>query len=104
MDYAEGMTKYILKKVIEKNKKELEILERDTKKLEPSMKKKFPRITYDEALKELKQKKINVPWGKDLRTIEEEKLMEGYDTPVFVTHYPKEAMLFTNQKILRILK
>lgn len=98
MDYAEGMTKYIIRKVIEKNKKELEILERDVKKLEPSTKKKFPRITYDEALKELKQKKINVPWGKDLRTIEEEKLMETYDTPVFVTHYPKEAMAFYKPK------
>ena len=95
MDYAEEMTKYILKKVIEKNKKELEILERDAKKLESSLKKKFPRVTYDSVLRSLKEKKkISVPWGKDLRTIEEEKFMEDYDTPVFVTNYPKEAMAF----------
>jgi len=37
---------------------------------------------------------MKIPWGKDLRTIEEEKLMELYDVPVFVTHYPKEAMAF----------
>lgn len=99
MDYAEGMTKYIIKKVMENNKKELEILERDTKKLEPSLKKKFPRITYDEVLKVLKdKKKMSVPWGKDLRTVEEEKFMELYDTPVFVTHYPKEAMAFYKPK------
>ncbi len=95
MDYAEEMIKYVLKKVLKKNKKELEILKRDIKKLEPSLKKSFPRITYDKALKILKEKKkMNVKWGKDLRTIEEEKLMEIYDTPVFVTHYPKEEMAF----------
>ncbi len=95
IDYAEGMTKFIVKKVLEKNKKELEILGRDVSKLQPSLRKKFPRVTYDWALKVLKEKKkLNVQWGKDLRTIEEEKFMELYETPVFVTHYPKEAMAF----------
>jgi asparaginyl-tRNA synthetase len=95
MNYAEEMVKFVLKKVLEKNKKELKILKRDIKKLEPSLKKKFSRITYDEALKLLKEKKkINIKWGKDLRTIEEEKLMELYDTPIFVTSYPKEIMAF----------
>ncbi len=95
IDYAESMIKYVIKKVLEKNKSELKILGRDIKKLQPSLRKKFPKITYDEALKILKEKKkMKVKWGKDLRTIEEEKLMELYDTPVFVTHYPKEAMAF----------
>ncbi|HEB47077.1 MAG TPA: asparagine--tRNA ligase [Candidatus Pacearchaeota archaeon] len=95
MDYAEEMVKHVLKRVLEKNKKELEILKRDIKKLEPTLKKKFPRITYTEALRFLKEKKkINVSWGKDLRTVEEEKLMELYNTPVFVHHYPKEIMAF----------
>jgi asparaginyl-tRNA synthetase len=95
MDYAEEMTKYIVKKVLEKNKKELEILGRDAKKLQPSLKKRFPRITYDHALKLLREKKnMKAEWGKDLRTIEEEKLMELYDTPILVHHYPKEVMAF----------
>ncbi len=95
MDYAEEMTKYVLKKVLEKNKEELEFLGRDIKKLGPALKKKFPRVTYDEVLKILKdKKKMKVSWGKDLRTIEEEKFMELYDTPVFVTNYPKEVMAF----------
>jgi len=99
IDYAESMTKYVIKRVLENNKKELKILGRDVSKLIPSLKKKFPRITYDQALKILKtKKKIKVVWGKDLRTIEEEKLMELYDTPVFVTHYPKEVMAFYKPK------
>lgn len=95
MDYAEAMTKYVVKRVLEENKKELEFLERNIRKLEPTLKKKFPRVTYDEVLETLaKKKKMKVKWGKDLRTIEEEKFMELYDTPVFVTHYPKEVMAF----------
>ena len=95
MDYAEEMVKYVVKKVLEKNKNELEFLGRDIKKLKPTLKKRFPRITYDKVLKILKdKKKITVSWGKDLRTIEEEKFMELYDTPVFVTYYPKDVMAF----------
>jgi len=105
MNYAEEMVKYAIKKVLNENKNELKILERDIKKLEPSLKKKFPHITYDKALELLKnKKKIKISWGKDLRTVEEEKLMELYDTPVFVTHYPKEIMAFYKPRDLDNLK
>lgn len=99
INYADELVKHIIKRVLEKNRPELEILQRDIRKLEPSLKKKFPRITYDQALKLLKEKcKMAVKWGKDLRTIEEEKLMSLFDTPVFVTHYPKEIMAFYKPK------
>jgi len=95
MDYAEGMIKSVVSKVLKENKKELEFLGRDLKKLEPTIKKKFPRMTYDQVLKTLKEKKkMKISWGKDLRTVEEETLMELYDTPVLVTNYPKEVMAF----------
>jgi asparaginyl-tRNA synthetase len=104
---AEQAVKHVIKKVLEKNKEELKILERDTTKLLPALKKKFPRITYDEALKLLKQKKnLKIEWGKDLRTIEEDKLSEIYDTPIMVTHYPKQVKAFymkespTNPKVV----
>lgn len=94
-DYGEALLKHIVKKVLEKNKAELEILERDLKKLEPTIKKSFPRITYDDALKILKNKaKIKILWGKDLRTIEEDELSKLYDTPIIITNYPKEVKAF----------
>ncbi len=94
-DHGEGLIKNIVKRVLEDNKPELEILERDIKKLEPTVKKSFPRITYDDALKILKDKcKVKIPWGKDLRTIEEDELSKLYDTPVIVTNYPKEVKAF----------
>ena len=99
-DDAEQMIKHVVKSVLDKNKKELEILGRDIKKLQPTLKKKFPRITYDQALKLLKdKKKMNVKWGKDLRTVEEDKLSELYDTPIFVRHYPKMVKAFYMKEV-----
>ena len=94
MDYAEEMIKHVVSRVLERNPEELKLLGRDVKKLETVLKKRFPRVTYDEVLKELNKKGMKVPWGKDLRTIEEEKFMENYDVPVFCTMYPKEIMAF----------
>ncbi len=94
-DHAEALMKFIVSKVLKENKKELGVLERDLKKLEPSTKKKFPRMTYDEVLKILEKKaKMKVPWGKDLRTIEEDELSKLYDTPIIVTGYPKQVKAF----------
>jgi asparaginyl-tRNA synthetase len=95
INYGEALIKHIVKKVLEKNKPELEILGRDIKKLEPTVKKPFPKVTYDEALSILKEKcKMKVEWGKDLRTIEEDKLSELYDTPLAIMRYPKQVKAF----------
>ena len=95
IDVGEGLIKHVFKTIMEKHKPELEILKRDIKKLEPVIKKPFKRITYTEALDILKKKcKMNVEWGKDLRTIEEDELSKLYDVPIIVTHYPKEVKAF----------
>jgi asparaginyl-tRNA synthetase len=95
VDLAKRELKYCLKKVCQERVKELEFLERDPKKLLKIAEKEWPTIKYREALKILKEKSnMDVIFGKDLRTVEEEKLMEHYDTPVVVTHYPKEVMAF----------
>lgn len=94
-DYAEGLIKHVVKKVLSENKFDLEILERDTKTLKATVKEKFSRVTYSEVLKLLKKKfNLNIPWGKDLRTIEEDKLSSLFETPVIVTDYPKQVKAF----------
>jgi asparaginyl-tRNA synthetase len=93
-DYGEQLIKFIVKKVIENNKAELEILGRDIKKLEPTIKKPFVRITYDESLELLKKHKMNVPWGKDLRTIEEDVISKLHDVPTIISNYPKDVKAF----------
>jgi len=99
IDLAKQEIKFIINKVLESNKEELKILNQDYKKLQNMTEKEWPTITYDDALKILKEKdSMIVPWGKDLRTIEEDKLMSHFDTPVVVTNYPKEAMAFYKPK------
>tara|TARA_Y100000310_G_scaffold342637_1_gene446703 strand:+ start:5272 stop:6570 length:1299 start_codon:yes stop_codon:yes gene_type:complete len=94
-DHAEALLKHVVSEVLKKHKQDLKVLGRDIKKLQPTLKKKFKRMTYDDALKILKQKaKMSIKWGKDLRTVEEDELSKLYDTPIIVTRYPKEVKAF----------
>ncbi|MFH1972739.1 MAG: asparagine--tRNA ligase [archaeon] len=93
-DEAEKLLKHIVQMVLKDCSNELEELKRDTKKLKATATKKFPRMTYTESLKVLEKQKMKVKWGKDLRTIEEDKLGELYDTPIIITRYPKGVKAF----------
>jgi asparaginyl-tRNA synthetase len=94
-EVAKDEIRFIIQKVLKENKKELEVLERDIKLLEHYSKADYPTIKYSEALDLLnKTYKMEVPWGKDLRTLEEAKIADHFKTPVVVTHYPTEIMGF----------
>jgi asparaginyl-tRNA synthetase len=87
--------RFITERVLERNRTDLELLEADPSRLERALSKEWPMITYTEALGMLRDRGgLEVEWGKDLRTIEEEKLMEHFDTPVVIVQYPKEVMAF----------
>ncbi len=91
--FAEGLIAHVCQKVGKDCQHELKVLGRDPKVL-LAIKAPFPRITYTQALKLLEKDGMKVRWGKDLRTLEERQLMNHYKKPLFVTHYPKEAMAF----------
>lgn len=94
-EVAKDEIRFIVQEVLKHNKKELEILERDIKLLEHYAKAEYPTIKYAEALDILNNKyQMDVPWGKDLRTMEEAKIAEHFKVPVVVTHYPTEIMGF----------
>ncbi len=95
VNIAKDEIKYIIKYVLKNNKKDLEILNQDYAKLKKISNSKFPSISYTKALEILeKEEKMIIPWGKDLRTIEEEKLLKYFNTPIVVTNYPSEIMAF----------
>lgn len=54
MDLAEDFIKFIVKRVLDRRPKELEILDRDTSKLRKTVEDGFPRISYTEAVEQLK--------------------------------------------------
>src|SRR5207249_899703 len=58
----------------------------------------FEHIRYDDALKVLKSKGMEIEWGKDLRTLEERALTEGKTKPVVVTHYPVVSQAFYKRR------
>lgn len=94
-EFAKKEIKYCIEKVAKECPEEFKQLGVDPKDIIRIAKKQWPTIKYREALEILKTKdKMKVPFGKDLRTIEEENLMKHFDTPVVVTHYPKEVMAF----------
>jgi len=87
--------RFILKQVLKNNTSELEILGQNHTKLKEISESEFPTITYTEAIDILNKKEgMSVEWGKDLRTLEENKLASHFKTPFAVTNYPLEIMAF----------
>lgn len=99
-DYGEGVIKHMIKAVLQHNALDLKTLGRDPEKLRPVVEKPFPRMTYKEAVKLLKEHfDFEIPFGKDLRTIEEDKLSSLFDTPVIVTEYPTVVKAFYMKEV-----
>jgi asparaginyl-tRNA synthetase len=94
-DYGEALIKHVVKTVLEKNLEELKLLNRDIKILEKTRDEPFQRMTYTEALDELQKKcQVELPWGEDLRTIEEDQLSKLHGHFTIVTNYPKKVKAF----------
>ena len=109
IDLAEGLLSFIVERVLEKRRPELESLERDISKLE-AVKAPFPRITYSEAVdvvnavrRERREKGESQPdgtpytdfaWGGDFGGDDETIISNHYDRPVIVHRYPAQVKAF----------
>lgn len=93
MDLAEEFLEYIVQTVLEDSKEELEILGRDTSKLEKVIR-PFPRVSYTEAVEILKSKGHDFTWGDDFGATDETIISEEYDKPVMIHRYPAEIKAF----------
>jgi asparaginyl-tRNA synthetase len=96
MKLAEDFLSFIVKRVLQNRKTELATLERDTSKLE-NIQPPFPRITYDEAAKLLKEKGLPFEYGTDFGGTDETVLSESFDKPVMVHRYPASVKAFYMQ-------
>ncbi len=93
MALAERFITYIVKRVLEKRRRELEVLGRDLSKLE-QIEPPFPRITYDEAVAILKRKGSEFEWGGDFGGTDETLLGEEFSKPVIVHRFPTAIKAF----------
>lgn len=104
MKLAEDFFVFLCKKVLERGEEELAFLEKQYKRISLEELKKlsempFARMSYTDAIKELKDSKESfefpVDWGFDLQSEHEryltDKVVKG---PVIVTDYPKEIKAF----------
>src|SRR3970282_25549 len=65
IELAEGLVVEVVGRVLDERRTELNALERDTSKLE-SVRAPFPRMTYDEAARVLKEKGLPLEYGGGL--------------------------------------
>ncbi len=93
MDLAEALVVSVVGRVLEKRQAELKVLERDTAPLE-RVQAPFPRLSYDDAAKRLKEKGLPFEWGGDFGAPDETAISEMFDRPVCVHRYPAAVKAF----------
>jgi asparaginyl-tRNA synthetase len=104
MEVEEQFVSYIVQRVLDKCRPELDSIGRETQHLEQVIP-PFPRISYDEAvsiiqeihsaLEEPGEKELmEISWGMDFGSPHETALTERFDKPVFVYGYPTEVKAF----------
>jgi asparaginyl-tRNA synthetase len=93
MTLGEELVTFIVGRVLEKRRPELQTLERKIENLE-KIKTPFPRLSYDEAVKILQGKGSEIQWGGDFGATDETLLSEGSDKPLLVHRYPSQVKAF----------
>ncbi len=99
MELAENFISFIVARVLENRRSELQTLERDITKLE-NIKAPFPRLSYDDAVKMLQEGhakgeiEAKFEWGGDFGSPDETYLSSKFDRPVMVHRYPTEVKAF----------
>jgi len=94
MRVGEEFVSYIVQTILKERATELEVLERDLRKLQ-NVAPPFPKISYTEAVELLHQKGYpDFQWGDDFGAPHEAVISESFDKPVFVHHYPTEMKAF----------
>ncbi len=93
MDLAEAFLEAVVARALERCKEELKTLERDTSALE-RVRRPFPRLTYDEAVKLLHDKGLPFEYGNDLGAPDETAISESFDRPVMIHRWPAAVKAF----------
>ena len=93
MVLGEEMVAFVVQRVLENRRPELQTLERNVANLE-KIKLPFPRLSYNDAVKLLQQKGSEIQWGGDFGGTDETMISENYDRPVLVHRYPSQVKAF----------
>lgn len=93
MKIQEELIRFVIRKALDENKLELEILGRDVEKLRKADA-PFKKMTHKEAVDLLRSKGSKMSYSDDFGAEEEVWLTEESNVPIFVEKWPKEAKAF----------
>ncbi len=93
MELAEQLVASVVERVLEKRRPELTTLERKIENLE-RIKLPFPRLSYDDAVKDLQAKGSEIQWGGDFGGTDETLLSTAAEKPLLVHRYPSKVKAF----------
>jgi asparaginyl-tRNA synthetase len=85
---------YLVGRVLERRRAELDLLGRDVAKLEPTAQGGFPVLSYDRALELLAEDGEPLAWGEDFGAPHETLLGARFDRPVVIERWPTKAKAF----------
>ena len=94
LDIQERYVAHLVQSVLDNCDYALDVLDRDKEQLKKYTQLPYPRISYDEAIEILQDNDFDVEWGVDFGSPEETFLAEQYETPIFITNYPKAIKAF----------
>jgi asparaginyl-tRNA synthetase len=97
LDLCEEFLCEVVSRVIDACGDDLERLERDLSKLQPTTERPYPRLDYADAVAKLRELGSDIVFGEDLGGDDETMLTELYDRPLLVTRYPAEVKAFYMQ-------
>jgi asparaginyl-tRNA synthetase len=90
---GEGLVSAIVQSAVKNRSRELEMLERDVKKLE-KITPPFPRISYEDAIAVLQKAGNPAKFGDDFGGDEETILSKEFEKPVVIHRYPAAMKAF----------
>ncbi len=93
MQLGEDLVAYLVERVLETRRRELEVLERDISKLE-AIRKPFYRLSYDEAVDKLLETGATFERGDDFGGEDETVLTQQFDRPLLVHRFPAAIKAF----------
>ncbi len=93
INLGEGLVVEVVSRVLDKRQRELKVLERNTSSLE-RVQSPFPRVSYDDAARMLKEKGLPFEWGGDFGSPDETAISEAFDRPVALYGYPSAIKAF----------
>jgi asparaginyl-tRNA synthetase len=94
MQLQEDMLVFVLRRVLDRRADDLKLLERDTAPLRVAAEGKFPRVDYDDAVRQLRSLGSDIADNDDLGADDETILTKQYDRPIFIHHYPAVVKAF----------